>query len=173
MIDNLYSALKRRRCGRAATSESGTNGRGAGNSAPAALAAEVLVLPMVIKVRFLSSPYSNCWGLLVSLMLAQRGGPVFSLPNFFRNSLGGGLLFSGKLHSGFFCSRCGNICLNFAEHLDQLFSAAPRNAHKVDCDGIPPIHWIAPPNLKAMPLTDRKSTRLNSSHLGISYAVFC
>src|ERR1035441_10983638 len=23
------------------------------------------------------------------------------------------------------------------------------------------------------PLTDRKSTRLNSSHLGISYAVFC
>src|SRR5262245_64126023 len=26
-------------------------------------------------------------------------------------------------------------------------------------------------NLKAM--TDRKSTRLNSSHLGISYAVFC
>jgi hypothetical protein len=28
---------------------------------------------MVIKVRFLSSPYSNCWGLLVSLMLAQRG----------------------------------------------------------------------------------------------------
>src|SRR5258706_8423564 len=25
----------------------------------------------------------------------------------------------------------------------------------------------------AMPLRDRKSTRLNSSHLGISYAVFC
>ena len=40
---------------------SSTNGRGAGNSAPAALAAEeVLVLPMLIKVRFLSPPYSNC-----------------------------------------------------------------------------------------------------------------
>src|SRR5438045_6093071 len=26
---------------------------------------------------------------------------------------------------------------------------------------------------KAGPLLDRKSTRLNSSHLGISYAVFC
>src|SRR5437899_7345408 len=25
----------------------------------------------------------------------------------------------------------------------------------------------------ALPLADRKSTRLNSSHLGISYAVFC
>src|ERR1035441_6387001 len=25
----------------------------------------------------------------------------------------------------------------------------------------------------ALPLRDRKSTRLNSSHLGISYAVFC
>src|SRR5258705_8480295 len=28
-------------------------------------------------------------------------------------------------------------------------------------------------NIVAMPSTDRKSTRLNSSHLGISYAVFC
>src|ERR1035438_10845753 len=27
--------------------------------------------------------------------------------------------------------------------------------------------------LQAWPLLDRKSTRLNSSHLGISYAVFC
>src|ERR1035438_10823305 len=26
---------------------------------------------------------------------------------------------------------------------------------------------------KGIPLPDRKSTRLNSSHLGISYAVFC
>src|SRR5437899_4225730 len=27
--------------------------------------------------------------------------------------------------------------------------------------------------IPAIPMTDRKSTRLNSSHLGISYAVFC
>src|ERR1035438_3306210 len=32
--------------------------------------------------------------------------------------------------------------------------------------------WIAQ-NARAATATDRKSTRLNSSHLGISYAVFC
>src|ERR1035438_10629262 len=31
----------------------------------------------------------------------------------------------------------------------------------------------SPPNAPASALPDRKSTRLNSSHLGISYAVFC
>src|SRR5438874_9966098 len=31
----------------------------------------------------------------------------------------------------------------------------------------------APPMAKGDPLTDRKSTRLNSSHVEISYAVFC
>src|ERR1019366_8571543 len=71
MIDNLYSALKRRRCGRAVTSESGSC-RAADGGAPVALAAsplrseaanateEVLVLLVLIKVRFLSPPYSNC-----------------------------------------------------------------------------------------------------------------
>src|ERR1035441_6877384 len=83
MIDNLYSALKRRRCGRAVTSESGSC-RAVDGGAPAALPAsplrseaanaaeEVLVLLVLIKVRFLSPPYSNFQGLLVSHMLAQR-----------------------------------------------------------------------------------------------------
>src|SRR2546430_5786235 len=31
----------------------------------------------------------------------------------------------------------------------------------------------APPQLVERPITDRKSTRLNSSHSQISYAVFC
>src|ERR1035441_1643384 len=31
-------------------------------------------------------------------------------------------------------------------------------------------HFLA---RRSLPLADRKSTRLNSSHLGISYAVFC
>src|SRR5437899_6362204 len=31
----------------------------------------------------------------------------------------------------------------------------------------------SPENPDSIPLVDRKSTRLNSSHLGISYAVFC
>ena len=72
MIERLYSAVNRRRLGRAMTSESGTGGRGPGVAAPAALAAsplrseaanaaeEVLILLMLIKVRFLSPPYSNC-----------------------------------------------------------------------------------------------------------------
>src|SRR5258705_1990906 len=34
----------------------------------------------------------------------------------------------------------------------------------------PPIEWVIEVAVK---LRDRKSTRLNSSHLGISYAVFC
>src|SRR5262245_62256694 len=32
---------------------------------------------------------------------------------------------------------------------------------------------LGPQRLLAAPALDRKSTRLNSSHLGISYAVFC
>src|SRR5437899_6619284 len=46
-----------------------------------------------------------------------------------------------------------------------------------DCAGVttPPTVWIASccttPSTGAV--KDRKSTRLNSSHLGISYAVFC
>src|ERR1035441_8731190 len=33
--------------------------------------------------------------------------------------------------------------------------------------------WRASCRIAAVPSPDRKSTRLNSSHLGISYAVFC
>src|ERR1019366_1307874 len=74
MIDSLYSALKRRRCGRAVTSESGRSRWPADSGAPVALPAsplrseaanaaeEVLVLLVLIKVRFLSPPYSNCPG---------------------------------------------------------------------------------------------------------------
>src|ERR1035441_101501 len=42
--------------------------------------------------------------------------------------------------------------------------------------GLTPISGAVCRNLAVCPrvcLTDRKSTRLNSSHLGISYAVFC
>src|SRR5664280_1221060 len=85
MIERLYSAVKRRRCGRAVTSESGTGGRGPGVGAPAALAAsplrseaanaaeEVLVLLVLIKVRFLSPPYSNCPGSTCLTHLGTEG----------------------------------------------------------------------------------------------------
>src|SRR5205814_6059701 len=41
-----------------------------------------------------------------------------------------------------------------------------------------PPFWLLPPVVvtapsRIVPPVDRKSTRLNSSHLGISYAVFC
>src|SRR5262245_63362687 len=36
-----------------------------------------------------------------------------------------------------------------------------------------PVSAQPPPPGRCMPALDRKSTRLNSSHLGISYAVFC
>src|SRR2546426_8958660 len=41
-------------------------------------------------------------------------------------------------------------------------------------NGLPPAaQECAPPNALLDPSSDRKSTRLNSSHLVISYAVFC
>src|SRR5207248_10607723 len=35
------------------------------------------------------------------------------------------------------------------------------------------LQQLADPNLSVLPFRDRKSTRLNSSHRTISYAVFC
>src|ERR1039458_10425385 len=37
----------------------------------------------------------------------------------------------------------------------------------------PRTYPLSSPDRQGQPGTDRKSTRLNSSHLGISYAVFC
>src|ERR1039458_2286054 len=91
MIDNLYSALKRRRCGRAVTSESGSC-RAVDGGAPAALPAsplrsdaanaaeEVLVLLVLIKVRFLSPPYSNCPGSTCLTHVGTEGGELKSVP---------------------------------------------------------------------------------------------
>src|ERR1035438_10602989 len=40
------------------------------------------------------------------------------------------------------------------------------------CDCFPHLAW-GRPRKRRLSQADRKSTRLNSSHLGISYAVFC
>src|SRR3989442_12232663 len=40
-------------------------------------------------------------------------------------------------------------------------------------DEFPVVHRPAPPSQDTLALLDRKSTRLNSSHVRISYAVFC
>src|SRR5438067_7941063 len=48
------------------------------------------------------------------------------------------------------------------EHIDRL--------QQVDTEEIPPTAQVESPPYR---LADRKSTRLNSSHVSISYAVFC
>src|SRR3712207_8969405 len=53
--------------------------------------------------------------------------------------------------------------------------ASPRLAHSKRSANVGPCDYIRPPALSSSarsPL-DRKSTRLNSSHANISYAVFC
>src|ERR1039458_1881587 len=56
--------------------------------------------------------------------------------------------------------------------LAKLIQETARSGHAILNREIPLGHATA---LRAsiLPVTDRKSTRLNSSHLGISYAVFC
>src|SRR5262245_5223557 len=58
--------------------------------------------------------------------------------------------------------------------IDLLFNNAGTNAPAVPLEDLPIDQWqrVVDVNLTGAFL-DRKSTRLNSSHLGISYAVFC
>src|SRR5690554_7198124 len=58
---------------------------------------------------------------------------------------------------------CGN-------DLDDLFLAVSGNAVELD---LATLHQIEALGRIALALEDRKSTRLNSSHVRISYAVFC
>src|ERR1039457_7586282 len=48
----------------------------------------------------------------------------------------------------------------------------PCNVHSQIGESSPPRPWLSPWN-HSQSFPDRKSTRLNSSHLVISYAVFC
>src|SRR5256885_1898453 len=54
-----------------------------------------------------------------------------------------------------------------------LFQRTLRESHSQRRDADAPAIQRAEGNFQALPLLDRKSTRLNSSHLVISYAVFC
>src|ERR1039458_10619058 len=61
---------------------------------------------------------------------------------------------------------------NVMAESDTTWSA--RAAHPAGRPSWPPIrNTRSRPSISAFAITDRKSTRLNSSHLGISYAVFC
>src|SRR5471030_2872737 len=62
------------------------------------------------------------------------------------------------------------------EALDPLFAQIPEQVDLFDrglSQGETPRLWIDVVAHVVMGREDRKSTRLNSSHLGISYAVFC
>src|SRR5262245_64867047 len=52
-----------------------------------------------------------------------------------------------------------------------LFRSEGENERNRDEDGAETVHYHAQDEQEDV--EDRKSTRLNSSHLGISYAVFC
>src|SRR5205814_4825326 len=57
-----------------------------------------------------------------------------------------------------------------------LHDALPISSQAAPCRGRARCHQAPLPAVarhQALPREDRKSTRLNSSHLGISYAVFC
>src|SRR3712207_6872058 len=62
--------------------------------------------------------------------------------------------------------RADHLCRQ-ADLPDEVAAAAPRQVGRHAGDGVPPPPPLSGPGL------DRKSTRLNSSHANISYAVFC
>src|SRR5205814_6251316 len=67
----------------------------------------------------------------------------------------------------------GRVCAAFRAAAPRLFQSwrGPRQARSFST--LLPAAWVREYLLQAEAGTDRKSTRLNSSHLGISYAVFC
>src|ERR1035441_10784529 len=71
---------------------------------------------------------------------------------------------NGEIRTGFYICHCGhNIaamvdCPDVAKYVEKLPGVALSRDYKYMCSA---------------PGPDRKSTRLNSSHFGISYAVFC
>src|SRR5258705_7253725 len=99
---------------------------------------------------------------------------------FFFNDTATTEIYTLSLHDALpICARCGTtlssheVAQNYKDAEDPsvwvLFPAKPGQA-VATLDG-PPLLFGSETAFVAW--TDRKSTRLNSSHLGISYAVFC
>src|ERR1035441_5295581 len=63
--------------------------------------------------------------------------------------------------------------LVIAEGLDGSGSKAGRSSANMAATWRLVVPWMRVSAQRASQWSDRKSTRLNSSHLGISYAVFC
>src|ERR1039458_10756327 len=87
-----------------------------------------------------------------SVQVTDSGEPLWILQPFFFNDTATTEIYTLSLHHALPLSRAACAATNTCANLDgQLFQG----------DGF------------IIDLVDRKSTRLNSSHLGISYAVFC
>src|SRR5688572_25664198 len=82
------------------------------------------------------------------------------------------------------CEKCALVCDHFAEHAERMLAAEPiaTDAARsyVAYRPLGVVLAVMPWNFPfwqvfrfAAPTLDRKSTRLNSSHSQISYAVFC
>src|ERR1035441_10909709 len=74
------------------------------------------------------------------------------------------------------CVQCGRQLpgLTFGKKLCQwcVQHEAAQRGEDSPIQRVEPVPWMRQQS-SSMAVTDRKSTRLNSSHLGISYAVFC
>src|SRR5690625_5899972 len=76
---------------------------------------------------------------------------------------------SGVIHSGIYYRPGSYRARNCVDGRHQLVSFSEENGVKYEMSG----KVIVAANEEEMIRLDRKSTRLNSSHVAISYAVFC
>src|SRR5690625_5753198 len=76
-----------------------------------------------------------------------------------------------SLPSSFPANARGNIILELPDDRRPLLSAPPGITTSVLPRSLPSV--LHAPGARACVALDRKSTRLNSSHVAISYAVFC
>src|SRR5205814_5143813 len=68
------------------------------------------------------------------------------------------------------------VAISLASFGDKLQPSLPQDEEKpseLTLVDLPPTPPVVNKNAPFIDTPDRKSTRLNSSHLGISYAVFC
>src|SRR5256885_13326834 len=72
--------------------------------------------------------------------------------------------------------RSQDVVVQLIQELQSLWQSRPEgvgNGMGAVRTGFAPVHASTSPFLVQVVVADRKSTRLNSSHLVISYAVFC